>query len=634
MEIQAGNVTGVKELIVRRGKELNLADSFGMTPLLKAAALCQLEIVNCLLMTEGIDVSVRNDQGFGLLHFLACGFRHPKTKGQGRVREEYQRLLRMTARMRPVDVNSLSTGRMETPLHLACLCSNPLATGLLLELGADPRKVTSTGDTPLHYAVAAHSYSTVTVLLGHPLCISIRDKKNSMGMSALTIAQQSQQFQMETLLVEHEKEMVTALTATSGLISSSGTVGGSPIPRSPSLNFSSFVSVTGSPVPILEALNLSSESPSGNVPILQRATSLFTMRGRKESNSPVHRPVIGAPSAVVHLTHVDANMNWKRTHFSGAQDEKQMWKLEQKVGEGAHGCVYQGVHIETGSMVAIKTFKAQEKMDEMQAEIQILRRCRHPNIVAYLGCYARDDGSLWILMDLCAGSVFDILKQRGSGLLEKQIIAICIPVLKGLAYLHGQGVIHRDLKAANILITADGCPKIADFGVSLQLGAEVSKVTTQGAVGTPLWMSPEVLEGGECDAMSDIWSLGITIIEMAERYPPHFRESLMRAIYLITTQPPPALKEPALWSSEFISWMSNCLKREPTQRHTALQLIATPLCFKAPLPTPIIQPLIHSLLSSPSSPLSLPTPLLSAATSTKKSPKRSPKGQSIIKQQL
>lgn len=162
------------------------------------------------------------------------------------------------------------------------------------------------------------------------------------------------------------------------------------------------------------------------------------------------------------------------------------------------------------------------KRDGILREVDILRKLSHPNIVAYLGCYQQTDGSLWVLMDFCAGgAVYDIIKKKQSGLQEKQVAAISLPVLHGLAYLHDRGVIHRDLKAANILLTSEGFPKIADFGVSAQLGVEAVKA--HSVVGTPMWMSPEVLEGGEYDDRADIWSLGITTIEMAEGTPPHFK---------------------------------------------------------------------------------------------------------------
>ena len=205
----------------------------------------------------------------------------------------------------------------------------------------------------------------------------------------------------------------------------------------------------------------STDSPSAErhkVNVFTRASRLL-QRNKQAASADM---TIGAPTGLVHRTHVDAEMNWKAAG-ANADQHAAMWHLDKKLGEGAHGAVYRGVHKETGFEAAIKTYKLTNKMDDILREVDILRKCSHPNIVAYLGCHKQADETLWVLMDFCrGGAVYDILQKRQAGLSERQIAAICLPVLHGLAYLHDRGVIHRDLKAANILLSAEGNPKIAD----------------------------------------------------------------------------------------------------------------------------------------------------------------------------
>lgn len=530
-----GLIDKVKEL-VSRGIDPNASDKYSMTPLLHAASNCHIDVVAYLLSVEAVDVNVQNDCGMSLLHFLAAFSRSHRPIAD--FSEHHRRLMLEALTVRGCNPNACSI-KLETPLHIACLSSNAPAVSILLENGGDPLRATVNGDTPLHYAVMQHSLAAVSVLINATNIAAAAELKNTQGKSPTALAKDSYQAQLLSVLLSS----LPAGTAT--------------LARS-------------------ESSDLLHERKST---VFQRATRMLGTLGgpshKKSSSSSGSSTLtteisISPPTNLVHLSHVDTQMNWKRSDNSTT--DATMWRLEDKLGEGAYGSVYRGAHIESGFEVAIKTFKVSNKMSDILREVDILRKCSHPNIVAYLGCYKQADGSLWILMDYCAGgSVYDILRKRQAGLKEKQIASICLPVLHGLAYLHHRGVIHRDLKAANILLTAEGFPKIADFGVSAQVGPEDDKL--QSIVGTPLWMSPEVLEGSEYDDRADIWSLGITSIEMAEGSPPHFRENLMRAMFLISTQPPPTLKEPSQWSLEFNSFVQSCLHRDPFDRPTALKLV-------------------------------------------------------------
>ena len=153
---------------------------------------------------------------------------------------------------------------------------------------------------------------------------------------------------------------------------------------------------------------------------------------------------------------------------------------------------------------------------------------------------------------------------HGSTLGEKEIATICAAVLLGLNYLHKNKNIHRDVKAGNILLTASGQAKLADFGVSAQLNNTVSKKHT--LIGTPFWMAPEVIKEDDYDAKADIWSLGITAIEMAEGRPPMHGKQPMHALYQIPMLPPPTLKKPEMWSAVFVRFLALCLLKNPTKR--------------------------------------------------------------------
>eukprot|EP01105_Mastigella_eilhardi_P014321 TRINITY_DN3265_c0_g2_i1.p1 TRINITY_DN3265_c0_g2~~TRINITY_DN3265_c0_g2_i1.p1 ORF type:complete len:454 (-),score=133.39 TRINITY_DN3265_c0_g2_i1:81-1442(-) len=184
-------------------------------------------------------------------------------------------------------------------------------------------------------------------------------------------------------------------------------------------------------------------------------------------------------------------------------------------------------------------------------------------------------------MEYCAaGSCADIMKVLKRGFTEPQIAALCTGVLRGLSYLHDMRRIHRDVKAGNILLNNMADPKLADFGVSGKLTDTMSRMNT--VIGTPYWMAPEVIQNNVGYTTEiDIWSLGITLIELAQCAPPHGDIHPMRAIFLIPTLPPPTLDPTAEWSPEFRALVARCLRKQPSERASAKDLLVDPFLQKS-----------------------------------------------------
>eukprot|EP00004_Rigifila_ramosa_P012899 TRINITY_DN2837_c0_g1_i2.p1 TRINITY_DN2837_c0_g1~~TRINITY_DN2837_c0_g1_i2.p1 ORF type:complete len:271 (+),score=57.90 TRINITY_DN2837_c0_g1_i2:213-1025(+) len=204
-------------------------------------------------------------------------------------------------------------------------------------------------------------------------------------------------------------------------------------------------------------------------------------------------------------------------------------------------------------------------------EINIMKECVHENIVRYLASCFRDQ-HVWLVMEYCGGgSVSDITQTLKHGLGEAEIAAVIHDTLAGLAYLHQHNKLHRDVKAGNILLTLSGHAKLADFGVSGQLSPTMMK--KMSVIGTPFWMAPEVIQQTGYDSKADIWSLGITAVEMAELETPYSDLHPMRAVFLIPSRPSPTLKHPDRYSPEFNSFVNACLSKDARERPSAQQLL-------------------------------------------------------------
>jgi len=261
-------------------------------------------------------------------------------------------------------------------------------------------------------------------------------------------------------------------------------------------------------------------------------------------------------------------------------DPTDLYEYQEKLGEGAFGTVWKARDKSNDAIYAVKQVVIeQEEIDDILREIEHMSALESSDyIVNYKRGYISPKyDMLWIVMEYCGpGSVSDLMTITKKTLNEVQIAVILRDVLKGLNHLHEKQRIHRDIKAGNILLNDKCVAKLADFGVSGQ-SKDFTKHHT--VIGTPFWMAPEVIQE-EYDKEADIWSLGITAIEMAEGKPPYYNIHPMRAIFMIPTRPPPKLSNPDAWSPEFISFVAACLQKKPQDRPTALKLIKHPFILK------------------------------------------------------
>uniref|UniRef100_A0A671QBS0 non-specific serine/threonine protein kinase n=1 Tax=Sinocyclocheilus anshuiensis TaxID=1608454 RepID=A0A671QBS0_9TELE len=235
---------------------------------------------------------------------------------------------------------------------------------------------------------------------------------------------------------------------------------------------------------------------------------------------------------------------------------------------------------ETGALAAAKVIetKSEEELEDYMVEIDILASCNHQYIVKLLDAFFYDNKLVCLtLTEFCVYCL--CLSELDRGLEEPQIRVVCKQMLEALQYLHSMKIIHRDLKAGNILLTLDGDIKLADFGVSAKNTKTLQR--RDSFIGTPYWMAPEVvmcetMKDAPYDYKADIWSLGITLIELAQIEPPHHELNPMRVLLKIAKSEPPTLQQPAKWSMEFNDFLKKALDRNPETRPTTAQLLDHP----------------------------------------------------------
>jgi serine/threonine protein kinase len=262
-----------------------------------------------------------------------------------------------------------------------------------------------------------------------------------------------------------------------------------------------------------------------------------------------------------------------------------------KIGEGSTGIVCIAGDKRNGQYVAVKKMdlRKQQRRELLFNEVVIMRDYHHPNIVKMFDSYLVGD-ELWVVMEyLEGGALTDIVTRARMD--EEQIATVCKQCLKALAYLHSQGVIHRDIKSDSILLDTDGRVKLSDFGFCAQVSPDLPK--RKSLVGTPYWMSPEVISRLPYGPEVDIWSLGIMVIEMVDGEPPFFNEPPLQAMRRIRDMPPPKLKYPQKVSPRLQGFLDKMLVRDPGQRATAYELLQHPFLRQAGPPSNLI-PLMKS----------------------------------------
>ncbi|XP_060641408.1 serine/threonine-protein kinase TAO3 isoform X2 [Anolis sagrei] len=254
-------------------------------------------------------------------------------------------------------------------------------------------------------------------------------------------------------------------------------------------------------------------------------------------------------------------------------DPQELFVGLHEIGHGSFGAVYFATNARTNEVVAIKKMsysgkQTNEKWQDIIKEVKFLRQLKHPNTIEYKGCYLKEH-TAWLVMEYCLGSASDLLEVHKKPLQEVEIAAITDGALQGLAYLHSHCKIHRDIKAGNILLTEPGQVKLADFG-SASIASPANSF-----VGTPYWMAPEVIlamDEGQYDGKVDVWSLGITCIELAERKPPLFNMNAMSALYHIAQNDSPMLQSNE-WTNSFRGFVDYCLQKIPQERPSSAELL-------------------------------------------------------------
>ncbi|XP_045517383.1 serine/threonine-protein kinase PAK mbt [Pieris brassicae] len=295
-------------------------------------------------------------------------------------------------------------------------------------------------------------------------------------------------------------------------------------------------------------------------------------------------PALSASKHELRLTHEQFRAALRLVVSEG--DPRETLTGFSKIGKGSTGVVCVATDTRTRRRVAVKmmNLRNQQRRELLFNEVVIMRDYPHPNIVEMYASYLVGN-ELWVVMEYMAGASLTQIVTRAR-MDPEQIATVCKQCLKALAFLHGQGVIHRDIKSDSILMTADGRVKLSDFGFCAQVSQELPK--RKSLVGTPYWMSPEVVSRLPYGPEVDVWSLGIMVIEMIDGEPPFFNEPPLQAMRRIRDMPPPRPRGASRCPPDLTSFLECALVRDPAQRHTAARLLHHPLLRRAGPPALLV----------------------------------------------
>ncbi|XP_055339807.1 serine/threonine-protein kinase PAK 6-like [Paramacrobiotus metropolitanus] len=280
-----------------------------------------------------------------------------------------------------------------------------------------------------------------------------------------------------------------------------------------------------------------------------------------------------------------------------SEDPREILTDFMKIGEGSTGivCIAKQTDEDNGRIVAVKRMdlRKQQRRELLFNEVVIMRDYHHPNIVEMYDSYLVDD-ELWVVMEYLEGGALTDIVTSSSRLDEEQIATVALQCISALAYLHSQGVVHRDIKSDSILLHSDGRVKLSDFGFCAQVNKDTPK--RKSLVGTPYWMAPEVISRLPYGTEVDIWSLGIMIMEMVDGEPPFFNEPPLQAMRHIRDMPPPRLKNVQRVSPRLLNFLDIMLVRDPAERATARELLQHPFLKQAGHPYSLV-PLLNAAVA-------------------------------------
>ncbi|CAQ35064.1 Serine/threonine-protein kinase max-2 [Caenorhabditis elegans] len=333
---------------------------------------------------------------------------------------------------------------------------------------------------------------------------------------------------------------------------------------------------------------VSTTSSDGDVQLSNKENSNDKSVGDKNGNTTTNKTTVEPPPPEEPPVRVRASHREKLSDSEVLNQLREIvnpsnplgkYEMKKQIGVGASGTVFVANVAGSTDVVAVKrmAFKTQPKKEMLLTEIKVMKQYRHPNLVNYIESYLVDADDLWVVMDyLEGGNLTDVVVK--TELDEGQIAAVLQECLKALHFLHRHSIVHRDIKSDNVLLGMNGEVKLTDMGFCAQIQPGSKRDTV---VGTPYWMSPEILNKKQYNYKVDIWSLGIMALEMIDGEPPYLRETPLKAIYLIAQNGKPEIKQRDRLSSEFNNFLDKCLVVDPDQRADTTELLAHPFLKKA-----------------------------------------------------